>query len=217
MSAPPRHPELAAALTDCRRAFWSVALFSAVVNILMLAGPIYMLQVYDRVLASRSVPTLVALTVFLAGALAFQAVLDIIRSRIVVRSATLLDQRLATTVHQAVIRLGVVRRQPGEAQQPVRDLDQIRQFLTSQGPVAIVDLPWVPAFLLICYLIHPWLGVMATIGAFILVVLTGLTERASRAHTRDMLQDAGTRMAMVELDRRNSESVTAMGMMTALG
>jgi PrtD family type I secretion system ABC transporter len=217
MPALPRHPELAAALTDCRRAFWSVALFSAVVNVLMLAGPIYMLQVYDRVLASRSVPTLVALTVFLVGALGFQCVLDIIRSRIVVRSATLLDQRLATTVHQAVIRLGVIRRQPGEAQQPVRDLDQIRQFLTSQGPVAIVDLPWVPAFLLICYLIHPWLGVMATVGAFILVVITGLTERASRAHTRDMLQDAGTRMAMVELDRRNSESVTAMGMMTSLG
>jgi len=217
MPALPRHPELAAALTDCRHAFWSVALFSAVVNILMLAGPIYMLQVYDRVLASRSVPTLVALTVFLAGALAFQCVLDIIRSRIVVRSATLLDQRLATTVHQAVIRLGVVRRAPGEAQQPVRDLDQIRQFLTSQGPVAIVDLPWVPAFLLICYLIHPWMGVMATIGALILVVLTGLTERASRAHTREMLQDAGTRSAMVELDRRNSESVTAMGMMTSLG
>ena len=217
MPALPRHPELAAALTDCRSAFWSVALFSAVVNILMLAGPIYMLQVYDRVLSSRSVPTLIALTIFLAGALGFQCLLDIIRSRIVVRSATLLDQRLATTVHQAVIRLGVVRRQPGEAQQPVRDLDQIRQFLTSQGPVAIVDLPWVPAFLLICYLIHPWMGVMATIGALILVVLTGLTERASRAHTREMLQDAGTRSAMVELDRRNSESVTAMGMMTSLG
>jgi PrtD family type I secretion system ABC transporter len=214
---PPRHPELAAALADCRRAFWSVALFSAVVNILMLAGPIYMLQIYDRVLSSRSVPTLVALTIFLVGALTFQAVLDIIRSRIVVRSATLLDQRLATTVHGAVIRLGVIRRAPGEAQQPVRDLDQIRAFLTSAGPVAIVDLPWVPAFLLICYLLHPWLGAMATAAALLLMVITMLTERASRGHTREMLADAGTRTAMVESDRRNSESVIAMGMAGSLG
>jgi PrtD family type I secretion system ABC transporter len=213
----PKHPELAAALTDCRRAFWAVALFSAVVNILMLAGPIYMLQIYDRVLTSRSVPTLVALTIFLVGALSFQGLLDIIRSRIVVRSAALLDRRLATTVHSAVIRLGVSRRQPGEAQQPVRDLDQIRAFLTSAGPVAIVDLPWVPAFLLICYLLHPWLGVMATAAALLLMVITVLTERASRAHNRDMLADAGTRSAMVEMDRRNSESVVAMGMATSLG
>jgi ATP-binding cassette subfamily C protein len=176
-----------------------------------------MLQIYDRVLSSRSVPTLVALTIFLVGALTFQAVLDIIRSRIVVRSATLLDQRLATTVHGAVIRLGVIRRAPGEAQQPVRDLDQIRAFLTSAGPVAIVDLPWVPAFLLICYLLHPWLGAMATAAALLLMVITMLTERASRGHTREMLADAGTRTAMVESDRRNSESVIAMGMAGSLG
>src|SRR4029079_4373127 len=71
------------ALRDCRRAFWSVALFSAVVHLLMLAGPLYMLQVYDRVLASRSVPTLVALSVFLIGAYLFQGVLDLIRTRVV--------------------------------------------------------------------------------------------------------------------------------------
>src|SRR5262245_29149154 len=85
------HPEVSAALKECRRAFSSIAVFSAVVNILMLAGPLYMLQIYDRVLASRSVPTLVALTIFLVGALAFQGILDVIRSRIVARAAALLD------------------------------------------------------------------------------------------------------------------------------
>src|SRR5438067_11182783 len=94
---PVMHPELAAALGDCKRAFWSVAAFSAVVNILMLAGPLYMLQVYDRVLTSRSVPTLIALTILLVAAYGFQAGLDVIRSRIVVRSAALLDRRLATS------------------------------------------------------------------------------------------------------------------------
>jgi len=159
------HPDIAAALRECRRAFGSVALFSGVVNLLMLAGPLYMLQIYDRVLSSRSVPTLIALSAFLVGAYAFQGVLDLIRSRVVVRSAAVLDQRLAMAVHGAVIRLTVTSRHPGDGPQPVRDLDAIRGFMTGAGPIAIVDLPWVPVFLTICFLIHPWLGVASTIGA----------------------------------------------------
>ena len=177
----PVHPDLAAALRECRRAFGSVALFSGIVNLLMLAGPLYMLQIYDRVLSSRSVPTLIALSVFLVGAYAFQGALDLIRSRVVVRSAAVLDQRLALAVHGAVIRLAVASRHPGEGPQPVRDLDQIRAFLTGAGPIAIVDLPWVPVFLTICFLIHPWLGVASTAGAITLFTMTLLTERASRA------------------------------------
>src|ERR671923_1988793 len=106
------HPDVAAALRDCRRAFASVALFSGIVNLLMLAGPLYMLQIYDRVLSSRSVPTLVALSIFLVGAYAFQGALDMVRSRVVVRAAVLLDQRLALTVHGAVIRLAIANRHP---------------------------------------------------------------------------------------------------------
>src|ERR1700754_1712913 len=117
------HPDLAEALRECRRAFGSVALFSGMVNLLMLAGPLYMLQVYDRVLASRSVPTLVALSVFLVGAYAFQGALDLIRTRVVGRSASLLDQHLVLRVHDAVIRLALQNRHPGESQLPVRDLD----------------------------------------------------------------------------------------------
>src|SRR5258706_15698923 len=112
------HPDLAAALGECKRAFGSVALFSGVVNLLMVAGPIYMLQIYDRVLSSRSVPTLVALSVFLVGAYAFQGILDLIRTRVVVRSASLLDHRLAASVHGAVIRLAIRSRHPGEGPQP---------------------------------------------------------------------------------------------------
>src|SRR5215813_8883991 len=106
------HPDIAAALRDCRRAFWSVALFSGMVNLLMLAGPLYMLQIYDRVLTSRSVPTLVALSIFLVGAYGFQGALDLIRSRVVVRAAALLDRHLALTVHAAVVRLAVGARNP---------------------------------------------------------------------------------------------------------
>ena len=210
------HPDIAAALRECKRAFASVALFSGVVNLLMLAGPLYMLQIYDRVLSSRSVPTLIALSIFLVGAYAFQGALDLIRSRVVVRSAAVLDQRLALAVHSAVIRLSVASRHPGEGPQPVRDLDAIRGFLTGAGPIAIVDLPWVPVFLTICFLIHPWLGVASTIGAVSLFTMTLLTERASRAPAKALAQDAGRRAIMVEAQRRSGETIMAMGMGGAL-
>ncbi len=215
-AAGPAHPDVTAALRDCRQAFWSVALFSGVVNILMLAGPLYMLQIYDRVLASRSVPTLVALSVFLVGAYALQGALDLIRSRVVVRAAALLDQHLALTIHGVVIRIAVASRNPGDANQPVRDLDQIRSFLTSAGPMAIVDLPWIPVFLSICFLIHPWLGLIATAGGIAMFTLTLLTERASRDPSRQAGREGSARAVIVEADRRNSETIVAMGMAAVL-
>src|SRR6266481_4769566 len=214
-STPP-HPDLAAALRDCRQAFASVALFSGVVNLLMLAGPLYMLQIYDRVLTSRSVPTLIALSVFLVGAYAFQGALDLIRSRVVVRGAALLDRHLALAIHGAVIRLAISNRHPGEGPQPVRDLDQIRAFLTGAGPIAIIDLPWIPVFLSICFLIHPWLGLVATAGGIALLTMTLMTERASRAPARVAAHDAGMRSVMVDAERRNGETIVAMGMAGSL-
>jgi ATP-binding cassette subfamily C protein len=207
---------VASALRDCASAFWSVAIFSAVVNLLMLAGPLYMLQVYDRVLVSRSLPTLVALSIFLVGAYGFQAVLDVLRGRIVTRSAALLDKRLGEDAHDAVIRLSLRGGPASEAGRPLRDLDQIRSFLTSGGPTAIADLPWIPFFLLICWLIHPWLGFVATIGGLILLALTILTERGSRDPIREAGRDGALRAAMMEATRRNSETVVAMGMNGAL-
>ena len=219
MTVPARHPNaqgaqriVADALKECRRAFWSVSLFSCAVNMLMLAGPLYMLQVYDRVLTSRSVPTLIALSVFIAGAYAFQGVFDLIRVRVLVRASRLLDERLGTTVHAAVMQLGVRSRIAGEAQQPVRDLDAIRAFLTGSGPIAAVDLPWIPVFLAICFLVHPWLGMVALSGGVVLVALTLMTERSSREPGQAVARDTGTRSAMIEAARRNSESATAMGM-----
>lgn len=210
------HPDLGAALKECRRAFLSVALFSGVVNLFMLAGPLYMLQVYDRVLASRSVPTLIALSLFLVLVYAFQGALDIVRSRLVVRIASLLDLRLERSVYDSVIRLANKSRSATDAHQPVRDLDQIRTFLTGPGPIAIVDLPWAPIFLAICFLIHPWLGLVALGGAAALFVLTLLTEQRSRRPVGAMAASAATRSAAVELTRRSSETVIAMGMGDAL-
>src|SRR5437660_9880102 len=107
------HPDLAVGLRECRGAFRSVALFSGVVNLLMLAGPLYMLQVYDRVLASHSVPTLVALSMLLAGAFGLQGFLDLVRGRLVTRAARFFDEHLSEVVHRAVIRLSTASRQFG--------------------------------------------------------------------------------------------------------
>lgn len=191
-------------------------MFSGVFNMMMLAGPLYMLQIYDRVLASHSVPTLIALTIFLVGAYAFQGIMDLIRTRVVVRSAMLLDKHLGTVVHNAVVKLAIQSRQAGDAHQPVRDLDQIRTFLTSAGPIAIVDLPWMPVFLAICFLIHPWLGVLSLFGGLLLLSTTLFTERASREPARNVARGGAQRSTMVEADRRNSETITAMGLGDAL-
>ncbi|MCW5733124.1 MAG: type I secretion system permease/ATPase [Enhydrobacter sp.] len=214
--ASPTHPAVTEALRDCRSVLWSVAVFSGGVNLLMLAGPLYMLQVYDRVLSSRSVPTLVALTVLLVGAYAFQGILDLVRSRIVMRAAALLDKHLGGTVHAAVVAIAVQNPEARDAGQPVRDLDQVRNFLTGSGPIGFIDLPWMPLFLAVCFLLHPWLGFTATAGALLLVTLTLLTERATRKPSQDLAQLAGLRAAAVETDRRNSESVVAMGMADAM-
>src|SRR5262249_42436971 len=152
----------------------------------------------------------------LVGLLACQVIIDLIRSRIVVRAAGLLDQRLAGPVHRAIMQLAVWRRPPGEAQQPIRDLDQIRSFLTSTGPLAIVDLPWVPVFLVMCALVHYQLGILASIGAFLLTGVTFLTERASRVLSRNLTAETGMRSAMLEGNRQNNESAAAMGMGAAL-
>jgi ATP-binding cassette subfamily C protein len=213
----PASADIADALRQCWSAFWSVAIFSGVVNVLMLTGPLYMLQVYDRVLASRSIPTLVALTVILIIAFAFQGAFDLLRSRIVIRASALFDRRISGIVHSAVIRLGNQTRNASEALQPVRDLDQIRQFLTGTGPIAIVDLPWTPIFLVICFLIHPAIGVLSLGSALLLLSLTVLTERASQTPARTVAQDAGLRSSMIESDRRNSETAIAMGMADILG
>jgi PrtD family type I secretion system ABC transporter len=168
------------------------------------------------VLASRSISTLIALTIFLVGAYAFQGLLDLIRSRIVVRAAAILDHRLGDTVHRTVITLGARGANAAQAHQPVRDLDTIRAFMTGAGPTAIVDMPWIPFFLAICFLIHPWIGFLALGGAIILVAMTIQTERASRGHAKAVNESGGLRTTMVEAGRRNVASVVSMGMAGAL-
>src|ERR1039458_6584942 len=181
---PPRS-ELSAALASCRGAFLGTALISGMSNVLTLAGPMFMLEIYDRVLPSRSMPTLVGLVVLVAGLFTALGILDAIRGRLLARGAGL---------------------------QPLRDLDAIRSYLSSLGPVALFDLPWIPLYLAICFAFHPLIGFTALGGAIILIGLTVLTESLLRAPTKTATEAAISRNGLAETSRRNAEALTAMGM-----
>ncbi|HEX4409486.1 MAG TPA: type I secretion system permease/ATPase [Xanthobacteraceae bacterium] len=212
----PRQPsassELAAALHACRRAFIATALFSGMSNLLMLSGALFMLEVYDRVLPSRSVPTLVALLLLVAGLYAAQGIIDAIRSRILVRIGHSLDEAMSLRVYETIVRLPLKIGAKSEGTQPARDLDSVRTFLSGSGPVAFFDLPWMPVYLAICFLFHVLLGLTALAGALILIALTVITEVQTRRPTRSATQFAVARNTLLEASRRNAEAITAMGM-----
>jgi ATP-binding cassette subfamily C protein len=208
----PTSSELANALSACRRAFYAVALFSGMSNLLMLMSAIFMLEVYDRVLPSRSVPTLVVLLLLAAGIYAAQGVIDMIRSRILVRVGRSLDEAMSSRVYDTIVRLPLKVGNKGEGTQPIRDLDAVRGFLSGIGPVAFFDLPWIPVYLAICFLFHFYIGLTALGGAIILGALAVLTELQTRHPTRSATQFAAARNNLLESSRRNAEAITAMGM-----
>lgn len=205
-------PVLSAALAHCRSAFWGVGAFSCLINILMLTGPLFMLQVYDRVLSSRSVPTLIALAVLVAALYMFQGVLDAIRGRVLLRIGRSLDAFLSTRVYDAVVELPLRTRGQGDGLQPIRDLDQVRSFLSSPGPAAFFDLPWMPIYIAVCFLFHLWIGVAASIGAVILFTLTLVTELLTRDPARASAEHSTRRLALAAASRRNAEVLRALGM-----
>ncbi|MFZ3311588.1 MAG: type I secretion system permease/ATPase [Xanthobacteraceae bacterium] len=208
----PASSELAAALGACRRAFIAIALFSGMSNILMLSGALFMLEIYDRVLPSRSLPTLVGLLILVAGLYGAQGLIDMIRSRILVRVGRSLDETMSARVYDAIVRLPLKVGAKGDGTQPIRDLDSVRGFLSGSGPISFFDLPWMPIYLAICFLFHPYLGLTALGGAIILVTLAVITEMKTRRPTRSAAQFAVARNALLEASRRNAEAITAMGM-----
>ncbi|RWN48569.1 MAG: type I secretion system permease/ATPase [Mesorhizobium sp.] len=209
-SEPPR-TTLPAVFASFRRAFAGIALMSGVVNVLALTGSFFMLQVYDRVIPGRSVPTLVGLCVFAGTLFVFQGVLELIRSRLLVRIGMALDARLSGQVYTALMRLPLRTKLTGDGLQSLRDLDQVRSFLSSAGPTALFDLPWMPLYLAICFLFHFWIGMTALLGAVILFGLTLLAEVRTREPAKRANTQAAARNTLAEATRRNVEALQAMG------
>lgn len=202
---------LVAVLSSLRKAFLGVGLTSCVINILALTGSFFMLQVYDRVIPGRSLPTLVELGIIAATLFVFQGVLELIRSMLLVRVGTAVDERFGDRVYGSLVLLPSRMQMPGDGLQCVRDLDTVRGFLSGPGPTALFDMPWMPFYLFLCFLFHIWIGVTALAGALILIALTMLTEVRSRQPAKEAAKLAAERINLAEATKRNSEAVLAMG------
>jgi ATP-binding cassette, subfamily C, bacterial PrsD len=204
--------ELGAALASCRGAFVAIGLVSGLSNVLMLTGAVFMLEVYDRVLPSRSVPTLIGIAILAGGLYAAQGILDLIRSRVLVRIGSALDEDVSGRVFDTILRLPMKVANVRDGLQPLRDLDSVRSFLSGLGPIALFDLPWLPLYIGICYVLHPWLGYTALAGAIVLTLLTLLTEALTRRPTKAAGNFAAARSELAQAGHRNAEAIVAMGM-----
>jgi len=194
-----------------RGTFLTTVFFSFFTNLLMFVGPLYMLQVYDRVLSSRNETTLVMISVIAVAMLVSYGLLEFIRSRVLVRAGMQFDEVIANPVFHRVVKQQTAM--PGSnARIALSDIDKVREFMTGQGILAFFDAPWVPLFLALCFAFHPWLGLVATGGAIIIFILALTNEFA----TRNALQDASTASQganhFASTTLQNAEVIRALGM-----
>lgn len=197
-------------LTHLRRAFVTVGLFSAAINILMLTGPIYMLQVYDRVLSSGSVATLQGLFIIVVILYAFLGVYEFLRARLLSRASYRLDQAIGADAFGFWMRSGFQDNK--EHYNPVHDLSVVRSFLASPAILGLFDLPWIPVFLAVVFFIHPWLGWLTVGGAVIVIIAAIINRFGSRGPIKRAGQSDGVERSFVERARRNAEAIMALGM-----
>lgn len=212
-----RTQHLLSAMSGCWSGLVGIGLFSAVINILALTGSVYMLQVYDRVLPSQSVPTLVGFTVGMLGLYAIYGLLDFVRLRLLVRIGNRLYRNLQHKAFTISLSVPLVAGQEANRVQPLRDLDQLRGFLSGLGPTVFFDAPWMPFYMVVIYLLHPSLGLLATVGAVVVVLLTVVAEIAGRGPAARTSETLVAQRILADAGRRNAEVVQAMGLSARLG
>ncbi len=207
--------EVSDVLKASRGAFLSTFMFSGIVNILMLTGSLYMLQVYDRVLTSGSVPTLVALTAIVFIIYVYYGFLEYVRARILVRIGRRAEETLRTRVFNTVAQLAM-RKQGNAGSQPINDLYTIRQYLGGQGPLAFLDMPWVPVYMFVVFLLHWVLGVASVFAALTILIIALLSEFRTRKPLQEATMASTKAALMTEEARRNAEAMHALGMRDAM-
>ncbi|MBZ9566139.1 type I secretion system permease/ATPase [Modicisalibacter tunisiensis] len=215
MASRPEATDLQRALKACRGSFVTVGFFSMFINLLMLVPPLYMLQVYDRVIASRSEDTLFMLTLVVVFLFAVMGLLELVRSRILIRVGNRLDTLVNERLYSAMFRRSVLT-QGQQTAQPLSDLTNLRQFLTGNGLFAFFDAPWVPIYLAVLYLFHPWLGAFATVAGIILLSLAIANEKATKSILADANSDHIKAQNLANSNLRNSEVLHAMGMLPGI-
>ncbi|SEO71173.1 ATP-binding cassette, subfamily C [Salinihabitans flavidus] len=206
--------ELRAARQESRRLYWAVAVFSFFANLLMLTGPIYMLQIYDRVLGSRSVETLVALTVLVAFLFGIMGLMDYARGRIMARVGARFQTRLDKRVFDAVVRKSAVQKDE-RAETGLADLESIQRLMSSQALIAVFDIPWTPFFLAAILIFHPWLGYLAITGGAILILVTVINQVTTRRPMARANTVSHQSQMIANQLREEAEMVQSMGMRDA--
>ncbi|MBC7667267.1 MAG: type I secretion system permease/ATPase [Gemmatimonadaceae bacterium] len=209
----PLPPPLAAALRACKPHFMAAAVFSAMINLLLLAPTIYMMQVYDRVVPTEGRLTLLYLTLVVAFALGTQTALESVRSRLLTLAGLRVDRLLAGDILQRLMSA----LSPGSSSQGMREFDIVRQALSGPIAIAAFDIPWTPIYVIVAFMIHPALGAMTIVGGAILVALAVLNERATRLRAREAFLAQAQAYASQEAVAANAEVVRALGMRGALG
>ncbi|ANK75893.1 ABC transporter (plasmid) [Ensifer adhaerens] len=192
-----------------RRSVIDLGLFSTVVNVLALTSPLFLIQVYDRVLPSSSIETLVYLTIIAFLAFAFLGLLDVIRAIYAVRMAAKLDSELGATAFENLV--AATGREPGDIQ-PLRDLATVRGFVASRGTLVLFDLPFSPVFAALLYLLHPLLFLMTTIGAIVVLLLVFLNQYMNKKASQFAQERITSANLTAQMFSRNAETVRAMGM-----
>lgn len=204
------------ALQECARQLAKIAVFSGVINLLALSGSIYMLQVYDRVIPSSNMSTLLGLSAMLMMAYLLQGYLDALRSRMLARAAAIFDLSLQGVLYDTLATMPLLGTPPAEARQPHLDIESIRAFLSGTGPTALLDIPWTPLFAVVLFLFHPLIGFAAMLGTAGIVTLTVMTDRRSAAPVRRASQWLAQKQAWADSTQRNAEVIRALGMLPAL-
>jgi len=203
--------QLEKVLKDTKKGFIYVGIFSLFINLLMLVPSLYMLQVYDRVLASQSIETLVLLTIIVAVLFVTKGILEMVRSRILVRIGNKIDIDLNSHLFDVIFLQA--RLVPGRAStQPLTDLTKIRQFMTGQGVFAFFDAPWFPIYLFVMYLFSPWLLLFAVVSSIMILVITVLNDKTTKKGLEEANKANTSALSYINKNLSNAEIVQAMGM-----
>ncbi|HEX4694625.1 type I secretion system permease/ATPase [Sphingomonas sp.] len=204
--------EILVALRQLRGGLGAIAALSAMVNVLTIAGSLYLMMVYDRVLPSQSLATLFSIFAMIVIAYLFYGVFDVMRTKMLADVASSLDRSLSGRVQLLESRIALERPEARDQISPSRDLDQLRSFIASAGPPALIDLPWIFFFLLVLTLVHYWLGIITLVGMIGLAVLTLVAERVSGRHVAAVTAAASRRRVLGERQWRHAEAIAALGM-----
>ncbi|EAA7932989.1 type I secretion system permease/ATPase [Salmonella enterica subsp. enterica] len=207
--------EIADAIRTRTRVFWSIGIFTAFINLLMLVPSVYMLQVYDRVLPSRNEITLLMLTLIMLGMFAMMSLLEYIRSMVVICISNQLDMRLNTRVYTAVYEANI-KNGSSDAGQMLNDLTNLRQFLTGSALFTFFDVPWFPVYLSVIFLFNPWLGLFALLGALLLISLAVINEFVSKKPLAEASKLSIVSGNLASTNLRNAEVIEALGMLPNL-